>query len=220
MHYNLGGFGMNSEANEGFDFYDNFNAPRFIQYLEIDYPKKYIGMTVTKDIVPTAQNYVWKFSVASNLEQYQTALTWDNSYFGQNRQIYLLDVATHRVTDMRAINRYEFDRSNSNEFRVIFGDAAFTSEALLPEQAILYDPYPNPFDDLITIDYALPGGAVGNPVTFTVLNSAGGKIVSATQPAQAGEGRWLWESQNQTSGLYVVQLTLGHKTLTRKIFKR
>jgi hypothetical protein len=218
--YELGGVGMNQSAQDGFDYFDNFNAPRFINYLEIQHPKKYFGMTYTKDIVSTGNQYIWQFKVESNMIEQYSSLAWDNTYFGVEKEIYLLDVSTHRVINMSSVDHYEFDRSSSKEFKVIFGDTDFAKEALLPDRAVLYDPYPNPFEGKLTIEYSLPKEAARQKTTLSIFDINGSRVVNAELPAQGGLNSWVWEPNQQASGVYLVRLEMGNQIVMKKILKR
>ena len=217
--YKLGGLGMHPEAKEGFDFHDDFNSPRFLEYLEVKFPKKYLGMSYTKDVVPTAENYVWKFSVESNLEEENTSLNWDNSYFGNVKEIYLLDVKLHKVTDMRVQSHYEFSRLNSKDFKVVFGSGEFGKQELMPSNIVLYDPFPNPFVEEVSIGYALPKEVSEGPAEIEVYNSTGARIAQM-QTSEPGVGNWVWKSDQQAPGLYFIRLRAGNGSITRKVLKR
>ncbi len=217
--YKLGGLGMHPEAKEGFDFHDDFNSPRFLEYLEVKFPRKYLGMSYTKDVVPTAENYVWEFSVESNLKEENTSLNWDNSYFGNVKEIYLLDVKLHKVTDMRVQSHYEFSRLNSKDFKVVFGSGEFVKQELLPSKIVLYDPFPNPFVEEVSIGYALPKEVSEGPAEIEVYNSTGARIAQM-QTSEPGVGNWIWKSGQQAPGLYFIRLRAGNGSITKKVLKR
>ena len=217
--YKLGGLGMHPEAKEGFDFHDDFNAPRFIDYLEVKFPKKYLGMSYTKDVVPTAENYVWEFSVESNLKEENTSLSWDHSYFGNVKDIYLLDMKLHKVTDMRVQSHYEFSRLNSKDFKVVFGSGEFVKQELMPSKIVLYDPFPNPFVEEVSIGYALPKEVSEGPAEIEVYNSTGARIAQM-QTSEPGVGNWVWKSDQQAPGLYFIRLRAGNGSVTKKVLKR
>ena len=220
MEYNLGGLGMRPDAKEGFDYYDDFNGPRFIEYMEVKFPKKYVGMTYTKDVVPTNENYLWQFSVESNLREEITSLNWDNSYFGSGKEIYLVDLATQRVTNMSIESRYEFNHTASKEFRVVYGTSEYVKKEIVPNQVILFDPSPNPFTDRVTIEYSLPKEAETLGGEIEIHNILGSKISSVSTPKQSGAGKWVWESEGQAQGFYLVRLKVGDNVATKKLLKK
>ena len=211
---------MHPEAKEGFDYHDDFNSPRFIEYMEVRFPKKYVGMTYTKDVVPTSENQVWQFSVESNLKAEITSLSWDNSYFGNGKEIYLLDVASHRVTNMNSQTQYDFNSATSKDFKVVFGNADYVKQELIPDKVILYEPYPNPFTNRVVINYALPDGMMGANAEIEIFNSVGAKISSIAILSHAGAGAWQWESDGQAGGLYFVRLKVGEQYVIKKLVKQ
>ncbi len=218
--YRLGGLGMHPEASIDFDFHDDFNLPRFFDYLEIKFPKKRVGMTYTKDVVPTAENFVWEFTVESNLKEKEISIRWDNSYFGNVKEVYLLDVASHRITDMLAENHYDFSHSSTKEFKVVYGNPDFVKKELVPNRIVLHDPYPNPFTDRATIEYALPPESVTMNTEIGIYNAWGAKVSSIVAPRQSGVGRWVWEADSNASGLYFIRLRMGDQVITKKLLKR
>lgn len=211
---------MNPGAKEDFDYFDNFNSPRFINYLEIKYPKKHVGMTYTKDIVPAADEYIWSFNVESNLQVQETSLKWDHDYTSGGKQLYLLDVQTHQITNMLTETSYQFDRSVSKEFRVVYGDSEFVKDALVPVHPVLYDPYPNPFTDRLVVEYALPVGSASHTASLSIYDSNGNRLTAIELPAVEGSNTWTWESPPQASGLYLVRLVVGKETIVKKVLKR
>ena len=218
--YNLGGLGMHPEAKEGFDYHDDFNSPRFIEYMEVKFPKKYVGMTYTKDVVPTNENYVWQFNVESNLKEEITSLAWNNSYFGNGKEIYLLDVATHKITNMTTESRYDFNRTTSKEFKIVYGASEYVKKEIIPNNVILFDPSPNPFTDRVSIEYSLPKEAETLGGEIEIYNIIGSKVSSASLPKQSGVGKWIWESEGQALGFYLVRLKVGDGVATKKMLKK
>ena len=220
IEYNLGGIGMRPDAKEGFDYYDDFNAPRFIDYLEVRFPKKYVGMTYTKDVVPTNENHVWQFSVESNLKEEITSLNWDNSYFGSGKDIYLVDVATQRITNMNLESGYKFNHTSSKEFKVVYGSTEYAKEEIVPNNVILFDPSPNPFTDRVSIEYSLPKQAETLGGEIEIYNIIGSRISSVSLPKQSGVGKWMWEGEGQGQGFYLVRLKVGDEVVTKKLLKK
>ena len=211
---------MHPEAKTGFDYHDDFNSPRFIEYLEVKFPKKYLGMTYAKDVVPTTENHVWLFNIETNTKEKITSVSWDNSYFGTGKEIYLLDVSEHRITDMKNESHYEFMTAATKEFKIVYGIPEFVKQELLPMVSVLYNPYPNPFTDQTTIAYALPKEAERGGAVIEIYNALGSRISSMNTPSQPGLAQWIWDSTGQTSGMYFVRLKMGDETVMKKIIKR
>ncbi|MBL7876653.1 MAG: VCBS repeat-containing protein [Cyclobacteriaceae bacterium] len=218
--YTLGGIGMHPEAKEDFDYHDDFTSPRFIDYLEVTFPKKYVGMTYTKDVVPTAENQVWDFKVESNLKGELTSINWDNSYFGNEKEIFLLDVTSHHAINMNKESHYNFNTTNSRDFKIIFGNPDYVKQELTPSKVILFEPYPNPFNNQVLIEFALPNEMTESNLEIEILNSMGSKISSIPISQTAGLNSWNWESNGQPAGLYFVRLKVGDQYLIKKLLKK
>ncbi len=216
----FGGLGMHPEASDALDYQDDFTNPRFMEYLEITFPKKYAGMTYTKDIVSTQENYIWQFEVESNTQANEITMSWDNTHFGNTKTIYLQDLATLRLINMNLVSTYAFDKSLSKNFKVIFGEDQFVKENSNPAQTVLFDPYPNPSQNQrVSIEYAVPEGVNGSTPSLEIFNSIGQRIVTATLSSSPGYSVWHWENEPQQSGTYFVKLKVGSQVLVKKIVK-
>ena len=98
--------------------------------------------------------------------------------------------------------------------------AEFVKQELVPDKVILFDPFPNPFTDRISIEYALPKEANDVGAVIEIYNSVGSRISSVNTSKQSGRGKWIWESEGQTSGLYFVRLKVGNQAVTQKLLKQ
>ncbi len=209
---------MRTDADTGFDEYDDFNLPRFFEYLEVKFPKEHVGMTFTKDIVPTADNFVWEFTVESNIQGGPISIEWDNSYFGSGKEIYIVDLAEHRAVNMRDIDSYAFTSSPSRPFKVVYGDEEFVKNEILPGQPVLFSPFPNPFAERVTIGYTLPKAVITEGALLDIYSLQGTRVSTVDLPAQPGEGSWEWVS-SQAPGMYFVRLQMGNQVVVKKIIK-
>lgn len=79
--------------------------------------------------------------------------------------------------------------------------------------------HPNPFHEKLFVDYELPEHNQV-PAVIQVFTNAGGFVISANIPAGSHEGTWVWDSQGQPLGYYLVRLTVGNKTVTKRVLKR
>jgi hypothetical protein len=89
-----------------------------------------------------------------------------------------------------------------------------------PEDLMLHENYPNPFNPNTTIGYALPAES---KVVLTIYNSAGQKVRTLVNTLQsAGEKTVQWNGTNNrgekvTSGIYLYRLEAGNFVQTRKM---
>ncbi|MBI1769594.1 MAG: VCBS repeat-containing protein [Bacteroidetes bacterium] len=218
--YSLGGIGMHPEAKEGFDYHDDFNSPRFFDYLEVVFPKKYLGMTFTKDVVPTSENYVWHFAIESDVKDDLVTVRWDNSYFGTTKMIYLVDLTTLRIVNMSTEDHYDFLKSVSKNFKVVFGDAEFVKQEITPLRPVLFDPYPNPFSNNVFIEFAVPNETPSRGGAIEIINSMGQLVSYFPLPGQSGYGVWQWESEDHSAGMYFIRLKVGDQYVMKKLLKK
>lgn len=223
QRYTLGGVGMHPQANESVDAYDDFNIPRFFEYLEVKHPKQLYDMSYTKDVVPTQQEHTWNFSTESNQEGENITLAWDNSYFGNGgEQLWLMDVEAGAVWDMRKENKVVVAYSPIRKWRVAFGSEAYVKDVTLPEQNSLIAVYPNPFTSDISIEVAVVETSV---VKLDILD-LNGKNVRTLVNQQMNKGRYItkWEGTNIGSddiavGVYIVRFQAGAVVQFKRIVK-
>lgn len=221
--YALGGVGMHPQANEELDKFDDFNVPRFFDYLEVRHPKRFYDIAYTLDVVPTQDSYVWNFTTETNHGGNSIKLAWDNSFFGEGGQhLWLMDVETGAVWDMRKVNSVTVGYSEVHKWRMAFGDEAFVKEATLPEQNTLLAVYPNPFVKNISFDWA-----VNEPshVKLEILDLNGKPIVGLLDKS-VSRGRYTTEwdgnspvAEKTAPGIYLIRFQAGNVSQYRRIVK-
>ncbi|MDK9700663.1 MAG: T9SS type A sorting domain-containing protein [bacterium] len=85
----------------------------------------------------------------------------------------------------------------------------------LPNAIRLEPAYPNPFNPITTIRYAIPQSA---SVTLKVYNLAGNEVASLVEMYQpAGNYAVNWDASNVVSGVYFYRLTVNHQTLSGRM---
>lgn len=149
------GVGMHPEALNTFDAFDDFNAPRFFDFAEINFqhPEHFQGR-FARDIVMPATKYTWSFTVDSNLEG-PAALQWDNSSFGDSEMdLILVNETTLQVIDMRLENKYSFDPAESKKFKIYFGEGV--KNEISAQEFTVGSVYPNPTSAETRIRFSLP----------------------------------------------------------------
>ncbi len=94
------------------------------------------------------------------------------------------------------------------------------NEDQLPYEYILYEPYPNPFNPSLTIEYLLPQPSA---VTITVYDLLGRQIKEFHNSGQtAGRHKIIWNGENQdgervASGIYLLKVSSAKWTEMRKV---
>ena len=88
-------------------------------------------------------------------------------------------------------------------------------DKLIPEQIELFQNYPNPFNPATTISFYLPEPV---EVSLSVFNVVGQPVATLTNGVlNAGEHHFEWNATGYPSGMYIYQLEVGTKVLTRKM---
>jgi photosystem II stability/assembly factor-like uncharacterized protein len=165
--------GMHPSASVSYDEFDDVNPPRFFDYAEINFDHaEHVFKRFTRDIVPTAQDHVWEFSVNSNLSG-QASLSWDNTDLGNNgNEIMLVDVHNMQVINMRESNQYTVDLKQSSIFRIYFG--VNLMKKIEAETFAVASAYPNPTSKETTVRFSLPkNGGEQQHVTLEVSDAMG-----------------------------------------------
>jgi hypothetical protein len=214
----FGGVGMNPDAQVGVDNHDDFNPPHFENYAEMSFPHpEHFLKESTKDVVPTQSDYEWKFTVNSNLQS-QGNLTWNNTEFGSNtKELFLYDLQSGVLIDMREQNNYTFDPNKSSAFKIYYGNDLKTK--IKPISVTLGDAYPNPAADNVTIPFTVPDQSDNTSVRLEVFDMVGRRVDTLIdKPLPSGFYSAQWQvGSSHTSGMYVYRLVAGGQTLSGKI---
>ena len=93
--------------------------------------------------------------------------------------------------------------------------------SLLPENVVLYDNFPNPFNPMTVIRYALPEDALVNITIYDVMGRRVKTLINNTQTA--GYNRSIqWNATNDAgspvnTGLYLYTIETGDFVQTKKM---
>lgn len=88
-------------------------------------------------------------------------------------------------------------------------------ESELPQTLVLHQNYPNPFNPLTTISFYLPEAT---EVKLSVFNIVGQPVAELIYSSLAkGEHKIDWDATDIPSGMYIYQLEVGTKIMTRKM---
>lgn len=211
------GFGMREEASENWDRFDGISVPRFFEFLELNHHRKVNGYSVSKDIVPTSDSYIWDFSVESNISATSNVLiSWDNSYFGNSeKSLILWDIDQQVAIDMKNTNQYLFDQKASGNFRVLFGSPEFVKENTRVNELIFHHVVPNPVRDEALICFTLPRS---ERITVEVMDVTG-KTTEKVFEGMLDEGyhEMPFVGTEKTKGVYIARIKAGITNAQKKI---
>jgi hypothetical protein len=205
----FGGVGMHHQSGPAFDALDNFNGPRFIDFIEMnfDHPQHF-PKHFSRDVVANQEEYTWEFNVEGNGEGF-AEMSWDAGVvLPAGTELYLWDEGSQIALNMSGESSYEFDPRHSRKFRIYFGKNAHNRIA--SDRSLLGNPYPNPTTGISYIPFALPEGNAQYGVRIEVFDVMGRKTGTITDGSYApGVYRADWEAQEVNSaGLYTVRMTV------------
>tara|TARA_R100000908_G_scaffold21969_1_gene8784 strand:+ start:8660 stop:11494 length:2835 start_codon:yes stop_codon:yes gene_type:complete len=84
-----------------------------------------------------------------------------------------------------------------------------------PRELELYQNFPNPFNPITTISFFLPEPREVKLSVFNIVGQPIAVIVEGT--LSAGEKHYEWDARERPSGMYIYQLEVGNKVMTRKM---
>lgn len=207
VKYSLAGVGMAPDADPGIDNYDDLTPPRFFDYLEVNFSHpEHIAKNFTRDIVPTQKNYTWDFTIDSNLEGL-AEITWNNAPLATSgKDIFLLDVRSQKLINMKETTKHVFDPNSSSRFRIYYGNDLY----IAPEKVRLGDAYPNPTSGLTTIAFSLPEtGGVNQSVSLEILDNLGRTISRVKQGLfNPGYHEASFDATGMVNGFYTYRLNV------------
>lgn len=224
LNSDLSGFGMNEYADASYDKHDGVNAPRFFDFLEVNFPHpEHFMKKFARDVIPTSDEHVWEFNVQSSNGE-MTVLSWDNSGFGEgDKELYLYDVDAQMPVNMRTGTSYSFGTPAGRRFKIYFGKDVISE--IKPERALLGAAFPNPTSGFATIPFSLPENNGTLAVRLEVFDMLGRKVATLLQSDMKSgfyNTDWVPEEAN-SNGFYIYRLTVGNgagEILSGKILLR
>jgi uncharacterized lipoprotein YddW (UPF0748 family) len=96
------------------------------------------------------------------------------------------------------------DRLSNESLAIETGPASIPAESLNPQNWRLFPAYPNPFNPQTTIRYQAPSS---EDITLSICDLSGREILRKEMKAsQSGIGAFIWNAQNQATGIYFITL--------------
>ena len=219
----LSGVGMNAYAAESFDDLDRVNAPRFFDFIEMNFAHpEHFAKEFSRDVVPTQREYTWEFSVDSNIEG-PASMAWNNSNFVKNEsQLVLWDVEEKRSIDMRATSHYLFSGKNTKSFRIFFGSKEYIKEKTSLESLVIHSISPNPVDGETNLAFSLAGTAESF-VQIRIVNLLGQSVSRVLEGNLAsGFHEITWNGKDgqgnrPSPGVYLVEIQQGEGRVSKRL---
>ncbi len=206
----MGGIGMHPDARQSNDRYDEQSLPRFVRYLELNsYHQEHFLPRFTRDVVPSAINHNWEFTVESNFDEKEATIKWDNKSFDNNdAQLLLYDVDVNILVDMKLNSEYHFEINEKHRLKFFY---SIDGKSLLPDITGIGRPYPNPSSAGITIPFV--AGANSPELQIAVYDLMGKQVkLVAAGRFEPGVHEVIWDGNDAQSvrvaqGVYIYRLT-------------
>jgi hypothetical protein len=162
--------------------------------------------------------HTWNFVVSNSDPSQQMRITAEQ--FGvvpQEFSLYLIDLKTERMYDLRVTAAYEFifqKKEFSRAFRVVAGRTEYVEKQsngipVIPLEYSLSQNFPNPFNPVTTIQYSLANSGTVNLEIFNILGQKVRTMVNG--PQRIGEYSVTWDGKDNhgillSTGIYYYQI--------------
>lgn len=206
----LGGVGMHRQAKAERDEFDENSLPAVADYLELNsYHPDYFLPKFMKDVAPLSSQYSWTFRVESSDGDTPISIHWDQSMLEASKaKLMLFDHAKNMLVDMKRAGSWELSSGQHQTITILF---AREDTPLQVNNTLIGQPYPNPFDQRLSIPLVVGEGE--GLINLSVYDSQGRLInsrgISFDTP---GYHEITWEGRDfsgeqVTSGLYLVKIS-------------
>ncbi len=223
MRNMLGGFGMNLQAKDELDHWDEVYLPLPLGAATFDIAMKELKDAILiKDIVTTSEAHTWNGKISSLSG---VTLSWDNSAFGDNEKKLILETDERvNIVDMRNINHTTLPPGTQN-FKIHYGDEAYIKANTVTPDTRVSEVFPNPanrFSKTLSVYISLPAGV--NVVKMDLRDITGATPLISAE-GKYNEGRrvveWNTDLTSLSAGLYIMRISTqnhaGPKTFYRKV---
>ena len=222
---------LNTAVNE-LDYHDN---PELLP------PGDYISLTFEQELYPDQMFTsdvrgldelinVWNIEIAGNGLDHNAQLSWvEELPMTDEMALRIVDLNSKTVVDGQQEDQLSLGLINKHfprKLHAIVGppdlvdDIAKELLAAIPEEFVLHNNYPNPFNPVTNIKFGLPEP---KNVRLTIVNILGQEVTEITNGwHDIGYHKYRWNAQNQygnnvAAGMYFAVLTDGKSVLVRKL---
>lgn len=217
----LFGFGMNPAASPDKDIWDEVSLPLLEGMTNSSMIFKEVrNHVLTKDVVPTEDNYSWQASVSTNNG---ITLSWDNQYFGDNdKQLIMESTFAVELIDMRKVTSIKIP-SGEHVLKFHFGSDEYIKHQLVENKSRLGYVYPNPLRNgkMLSAFVSLPAGT--NEIALQLQDIFGRNTVLSGQGSYDG-GRqainWEEDFSRLPAGVYVLKIEIKDGSGRRSVYQR
>lgn len=139
-------------------------------------------------------------------------------------KLILYDVLQEKAIDMHMNVSHSFVLDQQATFKIIYGDKSYIQNALSKMKIEALNPYPNPFNDLVTIPINLPYSNNEYKLEYNIFNLLGEKVYTRNID-HVGHGLYNinWDAgQNMKikKGIYIYSIKVTNNSLSKNIHGR
>ena len=224
-------FGIAGTASEGLDKFDRHEPPVIGKYISLSFDNsdwEDRGGFYCCDIRPEdADGHVWPFVVRTNQEGYVNLnVDWTET-MPADWELYLVDVGFGAARDLKDVAKYRFTSTGSEinrQLLLVAGQSSYTRKVIeeyemIPDSYTLYQNFPNPFNAITTIRFALPEESM---ITLKIFDILGREIKTLVSGVICGPGTHfiLWDGndnfgKNVSTGVYFYWFAADKDRTTR-----
>ncbi|MCG8307912.1 MAG: cadherin domain-containing protein [Cytophagales bacterium] len=226
IRHALSGIGMHEHADASYDRFDRPLLPRFIRFLDIsfDHPEHF-ARHFSKDIVAIRDNHIWEFVVSSNLPDKNITLSWNSELFKESdHQLILYDVLNDHIINVAGMSEYAFQLDNNATFKAVYGNRSFIRETLSNIKIEALKPYPNPFNEQVTIPINLPYSNNSYDLECSLFNLMGQRVFARKyEKLQPGSFQIELDERshrNLEQGIYIYSIKVKNGLMTKDFHGR
>lgn len=205
----LPGIGMNPDATQGVDNYDEPALPMFagVPHVELLFEKSSIHLN--KDVVNTQDAYVWNFNLSTSQRE-DAVLRWKNDELKNSaKDLFLFDLKRQTLINMKEHSQYTFNAGESKNFQIHFGNNL--EGKIKPTSNVIGSVYPNPVQNMLSIPVTVDERSNGSSVALHIFDHTG-SLIQTMRSENLEPGFYTLQNQlegNLQNGLYIVKVMLA-----------
>ena len=226
-------FGCIENATESWDYgYDFVEPPPVGQFISLYFPhvdEELDAWQFTTDFYPPASGNIWNFEVTSNIKNKEAALVFHRlKPVSNDFDLTLVDADANLSVDLLKDSTYSFwfsDTSTVRHFRIYAGNTQFMENheqdiPILPDEFMLVQNFPNPFNSSTVISYRLDEDTEVQVSIYNLLAQRIKLLYEGFQ--QKGFYQYRWDARDENgneigTGIYLIRLETPKYKATRKM---
>ncbi|NIU99856.1 MAG: S8 family serine peptidase [Phycisphaerae bacterium] len=221
------------KAVASWDFFDQPEPPVIGQYISVYFPHPGWNMLTdfySIDARPSpVDGDVWNFEIRTNIHD-EVRLTFDGiRKVPREFEVWLVDEDLKLSQNLRKANRFSTAPPPNNQSRrlqLMIGKPDYIQRKIetfkgMPENFELFQNFPNPFNSITTIRYALPQA---EKVTLRVFNILGKEVATLAngELQERGFHTAIWKGTDDdgflvASGIYILRIQSGSFSKAKKM---